>query len=99
MTAAKERMRGFWARQKAKGLKRAQLWARPEDVTTLREASRQPEAPAQLRRQVRADVAAEIAEATGQDMGRVAAFGAEAERFLAGRDGRDAQDSQVEGRK
>lgn len=74
MTAAKERMRGFWARQKAKGLKRIHLRARPEDVTALREASRQTEAPARLRRQARANAAAEIAKAAGPDMGRIAAF-------------------------
>ena len=99
MTTAKERMRDFWARQKAKGLKRIQLWARPEDVTALQEASRQPEALARLRKEVRGEVASEIAEETGQDMGRVAAFCSAVERFLAERDRRDAQDSQGEGRK
>lgn len=94
MIAAKERMRDFWARQKAKGLKRIQLWARPEDVEALREASRQPDALARLRKEVRAEVTAEIAEETGRDMERVAAFCSAVERFLAARDGRDAQDSQ-----
>ena len=92
-------MRDFWARQTAKGLKRLQLWARPEDVPALQEASRQPEALARLRKEAKAKVAAEIAKATGQDMARVAAFCEAAERFLSGRDGSAAQDSQGEDRK
>lgn len=99
MTTAKERMRDFWARQKAKGLKRIQLWARPEDVEALQEASRQPETLARLRREVRADLTAEIAEATGRDMEEVATFCKAVERFLAERDVGETQDSEGEGRK
>ena len=91
MTTARDRMRGFWARQKAKGMKRIQLWARPEDVEALREASRQPDALARLRREVRAEQEAEIAEATGRNMGKVAAFCSAAERFLAERDSKEEE--------
>lgn len=99
MTTAKERMRGLWARQKAKGMKRMYVWVRPEDVVALQEASFQPEALKRLQREVRADLTAEIAQAMGRDMREVAAFCKAVEGFLAKRDVGETQVSEGEGRK
>ncbi|MXX87994.1 MAG: DUF3018 family protein [Boseongicola sp. SB0677_bin_26] len=68
MTPARERVRRFMARMRERGLKRIQLWVRPEDVPRIQEAARQPAALARLRKEVREeveeDVKAEIADAT-----------------------------------
>ena len=63
---APERMRRFMARMRERGLKRIQLWARPEDVAGLQEAARQPRALARLRKEVREEVREELG-AAGTD--------------------------------
>ena len=64
MTTARDRMRRFMARMRERGLKRIQLWVRPEDVPKIREAARQPAALARLSKEVREELKAESGDAT-----------------------------------
>ena len=64
MTTARDRMRRFMARMRERGLKRIQLWVRPEDVPKIREAARQPAALARLRKEVWEELKAESGDAT-----------------------------------
>ena len=59
MTAS-ERWARLVARKKKEGLKRLWIWARPEDVAALQEATLQPGALARLRDQALAKVKAEV---------------------------------------
>ena len=51
-----ERQHRFVEAQKAAGLRRVVLWARPEDVDALKLAAKQPHSLAKLREEVRADL-------------------------------------------
>ena len=64
MTTARDRMRRFMARMRERGLKRIQLWVRPEDVPKIRAAARQRAALARLRKEVREELKAESGDAT-----------------------------------
>lgn len=56
----RQKQRDYIAAQKAKGLKRLVLWVQPEDVDTLRAATRQPHIMAELERRVRDEIIPEI---------------------------------------
>ena len=51
-----EKQRKFVEAQKAAGLKRVVLWARPEDVDDLKLAAKQPHSLVKLREEVRAEL-------------------------------------------
>lgn len=52
--------RDWRAAKERNGLKRIEVWVRPEDVAALREAARSPHALSRLRKKVRAEVRAEL---------------------------------------
>lgn len=58
--AARERQRRFKAHKRELGLKRVQLWVRPEDVAALRVAARQPGELANLQEDAEARLIDEI---------------------------------------
>lgn len=60
LEAARVRQRRFLSRKKELGLKRVQLWVRPEDVAALRVAARQPGELASLREEAEARLISEI---------------------------------------